>query len=467
MTTDIAHETNATDEKLDYVYSLHGIRTNAFWQSRLVKEIADRTGFKVGARNYMRFDILMFLFKNIFAHQPLRLVEGDILELQKRYRVSVIAHSFGTWLLFKALCENGALRVHHVILCGSVFPRASAQWRQFKHRTGQITGDIVNFCGVRDPFPAFAELLSRDFGAAGVVGAGDPDIADSFHDVGHSGFLTSEFCSEYWVPILQSKPCALHPAPIKPRWYIPPLLWAAAHRGVVLIAFGAVALAGYSFYRSEYSCWLRPCYVDIVRVHNYKSSTRQPDSPRRYVNQVTFEYTYNFDRSELVFRAPADRNAVVTSLIGDSLERIKPQESSERLNTGNDVANRKFLLFKIPVQGRRATFSAEFANDSGAAPSGVEVFADTTIRDLKLQIFLPDQATLRPPKDTFSRGVLINREPREDIGTRNCVFDADGRFVRCRNLNIPSKSGFFYCFDVGGWNGPQEMKEEKVEGCKP
>jgi hypothetical protein len=177
-----------TSSKSEFVYSLHGIRTNAYWQSQLSAEIRLKTNFGVGYRNYMRFDIVMFVLKNIFYHNPLRLVEGDLRQLQKRYRVSVIAHSFGTWLLLKALSENSDLKIHHLILCGAIFPRALSRWRQLKYDSAQITGVIVNFCGTRDPFPALAELLSRDFGASGVIGAGDPAVEDSFHEVGHSGF---------------------------------------------------------------------------------------------------------------------------------------------------------------------------------------------------------------------------------------------------------------------------------------
>ncbi len=126
----VDHTSN--DRKPDFVYSLHGIRTNAYWQSRLSALIESKTGFAVGSRNYMRFDLFMFLMKGIFSHKPLGLVEDDLRDLQKRYRVSVIAHSFGTWLLLKALSANRDLQIHNVILCGAVFPRGTAQWRYLK-----------------------------------------------------------------------------------------------------------------------------------------------------------------------------------------------------------------------------------------------------------------------------------------------------------------------------------------------
>ena len=180
----------------------------------------------------MRFDLFMFLMKGIFSHKPLGLVEGDLRDLQKRYRVSVIAHSFGTWLLLKALSANRDLQIHNVILCGAVFPRGTAQWRYLKYDLEQITGQVVNFCGTRDPFPALAELISRDFGASGVVGSGDPTVKDLFHDVGHSGFLNDEFCNQNWIGILKSNPYRPQPPQRGPSAYIDGILWASAHRGL-------------------------------------------------------------------------------------------------------------------------------------------------------------------------------------------------------------------------------------------
>lgn len=455
----------AETEKPDYVYSLHGIRTNAFWQSELSDEVSKRTGFEVGYRNYQRFDTAMFVLKNIFSDKPLRLIEGDLRDRQRRFRVSVIAHSFGTWLLLKALSENSELEIHHLILCGAVFPRAMSRWRQLKH-SGQITGEIVNFCGTRDPFPALAELLSRDFGASGVVGAGDPVIKDSFHDVGHSGFLTRAFCASYWIDILTSKPFQPQAAAARPLRYISLLLWGSAHRGALLLALLALLYGGYRFFRSEWSCSVRACYVDIIRIHDFSSSTRQANSKRRYVDHITFEYTYNFDRAELLFRAPTDRNPVVTSLIGGELGHLKPRESAKALFTGSDAGAREFLVFPIPVQDRRASFSVEFVNESEQGPDGIEVFADRTIRNLRLQIFMPGGVSLVAPKGTFRKGTLINRQLRSDIGENKCVADADGRQLNCAGLDVPSSQGLYYCFAVKGWNGPEEVQKTEVEACK-
>jgi hypothetical protein len=456
-------EDSSKNEKPDFVYSLHGIRTNAFWQSRLSEVIRQKTGFKIGYRNYLRFTSIMTLFKDVFLYKPLRLVEEDIRGLQTDFRVSVIAHSFGTWLLLRALRENSNLQVHHVILCGAVFQRSLSWWQQLRSLK-QITGDIVNFCGTRDPIPALAELLSRDFGASGVVGAGDPSIRDSFHNCGHSGFLTTKFCQDYWIGILTSKPYETEPAPVKPAWYISPLLLAAAHRGALLLMILASIFALYRFFGSAWSCSIRPCYVDVVRVHNFSSSTRAAGE-RNYVDQITFEYTYNFDRDYLVFRAPKLRGPVVTSLIGPQLSPIKEStESRELLIVANKSDKSTIEEFKVPVRDRRAYFSVEFANDSSDSPDGVEVFADRTIRNLRLKILKPKDVTLVAPKEEFRKGVLIDGQPQDDAP--HCEFASDGTEVRCTDLDLPRSHGFFYCFLAKGWNGPAQIPSVQTPGCK-
>lgn len=448
--------------KPDYVYSLHGIRTNAFWTSRVSEIVAQATGFEVGYRNYLRFDLFMFIFKNFFYHKPLRLVEGDLRALQANYRVSVIAHSFGTWLLLKALTENRDLRLHHVILCGAVFPRATSLWRQLTNDSKQISGKVLNFCGARDPFPALAELLSRNFGASGVVGAGDPMVEDSYHDLPHSGFMEADFCRDYWLPVLSSSPRTGSPAYVEPRAYVKALLWISAHRGVLLVATIAALAASYLFLRSEASCAVRRCYVDVVRIYNYTNSTRVA-GPLRYVNEITFSYTFNYDLQDFLFKAPTDRNPKVISFVGEQLTDLEGQESSDTVKTA-DGEDRKYAAFRVPVRDRRAYFSAEFANEHDEPPGGVAAFAARAIRNLRIQILLPQGVSLVPVSGGFGKGVLVNSEPDQERAA-HCTFSTDGRQVNCNDLNLPANVEFFYCFAVKGWNATGVVSPAQVDKC--
>ncbi|MER9107496.1 hypothetical protein NKH95_26675 [Mesorhizobium sp. M0848] len=432
--------------------------------SRVSEIVAQETGFKVGYRNYLRFDLFMFIFKNFFYHKPLRLVESDLRALQTNYRVSVIAHSFGTWLLLKALTENRDLQLHNVILCGAVFPRATSFWRQLTNDSKQISGEVLNFCGARDPFPALAELLSRNFGASGVVGAGDPMVEDSYHDLTHSGFMEVDFCREYWLPLLLSSPRTRSPAHVEPRPYVKALLWMSAHRGVLLIAAVAAVAASYFVLRSEASCAVRRCYVDVVRIYNYANSGRVV-GPLRYVNEITFSYAFNYDLKDFVFKAATDRRPEVISFVGEQLTNLDGQESSETVKTADGIEDRKYTAFHVPARDRRAYFSAEFANEYDVPPGGATVFAAREIRNLRIQILLPAGVSLVPVSGTFREGVLINGAPDRERAAR-CTFATDGRQINCSDLDLPANVEFFYCFAVKGWNSSGEISPAQVDKCK-
>ncbi len=222
----------------------------------------------------------------------------------------------------------------------------------------------------------------------------------------------------------------------------------------------ASVLFGYKFYQSEWSCYVRSCYVDVVRIHNYSSSTRRA-GPKRYVDQVAFEYTYNFDRDTAVFRAREDRHPIVTILSDDALDRKEPDETPDKLVIKSDNKDVRILSFTIPVRNRRASFSVQFSEDDQEAPDAIEVFADRVIRALRLQILLPDDVTLQPLANEFRKSILIDGVPAE-----KCIANASGTNVRCENLMLPKSTSFQYCFAAKGWNAPGQIDPPRSEGCK-
>jgi hypothetical protein len=55
-----------------------------------------------------------------------------------------------------------------------------------------------------DQWPAIAESITWGYGSAGTYGFRRPRVRDRWHaSVGHSHFLTPEFCEQYWVPFLR------------------------------------------------------------------------------------------------------------------------------------------------------------------------------------------------------------------------------------------------------------------------
>jgi hypothetical protein len=158
----------------------------------------------------------------------------------------------------------------------------------------------------------------------------------------------------------------------------------------------------------------------------------------------------------------------VTSLIGNQLSPITVStESTEPLMVANEAGRSPTIAHHLPVRDRRAYFSVEFANSSAESPDGIEVFADQTIRNLRLQILKPTDIRLVAPKNAeFRNGILIDGQPQSPSSASRCEFASDGTEVRCTDLYIPRSHGFFYCFLAEGWNQLGETPTAKTPGCK-
>src|ERR1700731_3844768 len=96
----------------DVVVLVHGIRTRAQWYNS-VKQALEEEGFKVALSNYGRFDLFRFLIPiPIFTSLAARSVARDIAEAMSEHNtdsVSIIAHSFGTYLIGSILQNRGNL----------------------------------------------------------------------------------------------------------------------------------------------------------------------------------------------------------------------------------------------------------------------------------------------------------------------------------------------------------------------
>jgi pimeloyl-ACP methyl ester carboxylesterase len=185
----------------DVVVLVHGIRTRAQWYNS-VKQALEEKRFRVELSNYGRFGLARFLLPiPLFRTSAAWQVERDIrqaMEDHKTDNVSIIAHSFGTYLIAWLLKNRGDLKFKHIIFCGSVvkfgFPFQYVK-DHFKR--------IVNEVGTADIWPILAEIVTWGYGSTGSYGINRPGIVDRYHaGVSHSKFLNAEFCHTWWVPVL-------------------------------------------------------------------------------------------------------------------------------------------------------------------------------------------------------------------------------------------------------------------------
>lgn len=204
------------------VILVHGIRDRALWQAS-VSDVLQRNGFQPENTSYGRFDLFRFLapvpfFRN-WAIRSLKRQLDSVIEDNPKAKISIIAHSFGTYVFARILRETPQLNVHRVIFCGSVlsydFP-----FEQFANR---FTTPILNEVGTRDIWPAMAESVTWGYGAAGTYGFVRPRVRDRWHNrAKHDYFLKSQdFCQEFWIPFLKDgtvKQGAMPPE--KPRLWV-------------------------------------------------------------------------------------------------------------------------------------------------------------------------------------------------------------------------------------------------------
>lgn len=111
---------------------------------------------------------------------------------------SLIAHSFGTYIVAGILQNEFDIKFKRVIFSGSVV-KYDFPFEQFSDR---FQGNILNDVATRDPWPALAESITFGYGSAGTYGFKRPRIIDRWHIGGHSYLVNSECCERYWLPFL-------------------------------------------------------------------------------------------------------------------------------------------------------------------------------------------------------------------------------------------------------------------------
>ncbi|WP_143748295.1 hypothetical protein [Mesorhizobium carmichaelinearum] len=113
--------------------------------------------------------------------------------------VSIIAHSFGTFIISNILRDQFSIPFHRIIFCGSVV-RYDFPFEQIQNR---FHPPLLNEVGTRDPWPAVAESVTTGYGSAGTFGFRRPGVRDRYHNkAGHGYFLDADFCNRFWVPFL-------------------------------------------------------------------------------------------------------------------------------------------------------------------------------------------------------------------------------------------------------------------------
>lgn len=209
---------------------LHGIRTRADWQKALsdlaqmrvgqdgrAKWICTLRGWSFGYFPFLW--LLMPWLRNGKAPWFLRQYEATVLhrDYPAGTLPSVVAHSFGTYILASALERYPYLHFDRVVLCGSILPR-SFDWSKYI-KNGQVRA-VRNEPSTRDIWCRLAPLAVGETGRSGTRGfCGDwtetrrgaqPDAWSVAHSreqetfkLAHSEMFSDMHMSTCWFPFLE------------------------------------------------------------------------------------------------------------------------------------------------------------------------------------------------------------------------------------------------------------------------
>jgi pimeloyl-ACP methyl ester carboxylesterase len=199
---------NATPPSKGSIILVHGILTHADWY-RDVRDALQAQGYRVHLTNYGRVDLIRFLlptpfFRNQVKEKIFRQIRAAI-QSDPKAKYSIVAHSFGSYIVSRILQDEFDLRINRIIFAGSVV-RYDFPFEQFSER---FSGDILNEVQAKDPWPAFAESITTGYGSAGTFGFKRPRVHDRWNDVNtpkdppHSAVLNSDHAINYWLPFLE------------------------------------------------------------------------------------------------------------------------------------------------------------------------------------------------------------------------------------------------------------------------
>jgi hypothetical protein len=254
-------EASAGQNRQHVVILVHGIRDFALWQNSIRRSLKN-AGFGSASINYGRFNLIEFLLPiSFFRRRAIEEVWNQMRVIKKNNpeaKISVIAHSFGTYVVAHLMQKTFDIKFHRVIFCGSVV-RYNFPFEQIDNRFDK---PIINEVGTRDIWPAIAESITTGYGSAGTYGFRRELIEDRWHNgAQHGFFLTEDFCKTFWIPWLEEE--KFIPGAAEPE---APSLWIRVLSTVklkYLFLVGLVLILVGEAYRINLSDYLRAGAVSI------------------------------------------------------------------------------------------------------------------------------------------------------------------------------------------------------------
>jgi hypothetical protein len=188
---------------------LHGIRTLAVWQKGL-SDLAGSQGWvcRLDRWSYGRFSLVAFLTpwsreaKLVWLGRQYDAEINDRrLRIDEGQAPSVVAHSFGTYILGYTLLRYDFIRFDKVILCGSILP-VDFPWDKLIER-GQVQA-VRNEFGVRDPWVKRVRWFVRGSGPSGAsrFTCEHDRLEQEEFEYDHGDYFGIGHMEDRWIPFL-------------------------------------------------------------------------------------------------------------------------------------------------------------------------------------------------------------------------------------------------------------------------
>jgi len=194
------------------VLSLHGIRTRGTWQKDLTRSL-NEGGFDHEPLDFGFFRALQLIMpgarrsRTEWFREEYTRINATLGEPP-----SIIAHSFGTYLVTRALSMYPEIRFHRIILCGSIV-RNDYPWSTIIQEQQRVER-ILNEHGQRDFWAGIVAWGVADAGSSGVTGfedlAGGAVVQRSHPEFRHSDYFYKLNYEHTWVPFLKGVDPAQH-----------------------------------------------------------------------------------------------------------------------------------------------------------------------------------------------------------------------------------------------------------------
>jgi pimeloyl-ACP methyl ester carboxylesterase len=183
------------------VVLLHGMNTNAEWQEAMAEAIRNSSHIEPLVVGYGNFNPVKFFIPYVFRRGRIAKVVTDLRSIRKRNPeadISIVAHSFGTYIVSKVLSACSDMKFHRILLCGAIV-NTDYDWDAV---SGQFKDPVINDIGRKDIWPSMAKSWSWDFGDSGCIGFQNSLVRDRHFTFGHSDFLNEKHMRKYWLPYL-------------------------------------------------------------------------------------------------------------------------------------------------------------------------------------------------------------------------------------------------------------------------